>query len=158
MLWILWVFSPSCCCKLFQGLLSGIHDMFHGHPMDTLLVMYIALQTSPSDFMCGYAREELGWAEVLEHFLSSVAIKMLGCLCLQQGVQVGIDNRALRGFPSATFTQKPGIANFCSSWIAASGDKRMWRPILKALFFFSCLGCGWQAAPGSLPSWPYGTK
>lgn len=57
--------------------------MFHGHPMDTLLVMYIALQTSPSHFVCGCAREELGWAEVLEHFLISEAIKMLACLCLQ---------------------------------------------------------------------------
>lgn len=55
----------------------------HGHPFG----VYVAPRMGPSHFMCGCAREELGQAEVLELFLSSTAINMLGCLCLQHGVR-----------------------------------------------------------------------
>lgn len=143
--------------RVFSVMCVRIHLKMLGmaYPIYIILVcvyiyIYIAAQLSPVRITCGRARRgRVRPGRGAEHFHCRKDIKMLGCPCLQLGAEVGLNGRDSRGFPSATFTQRPGITNTRSSRLWCPGDNHPWRSILKALFVFAFSPAsgvfGWQA-------------
>lgn len=83
---------------------------------------------------------------------------MLGCPCFQLRAEVGVNDRGLWGFPSASFAQRPGVTNSCSLRLWCPGDNRSW-PVTKALCLFSLLlWLSLAAGSGSLPLWQCETR